>query len=327
MKFVVLPIEIGFSINNKVCYITQKIEDKSWAITGYSFLRNELELVDYYRTQVKPLSKKTEIGVERYNNYRNLQAFTGYYDVNTLNEYKKTRYFYHPVYSLKRNVYSAYDRSVTIDKSWKWDNSKAGGNAWGTVTVSKDEAQKNDPDLVADITLYGQFLAQLDSSLINEFDICFDRSAERLIKGATRRGEKFRENTDEDVARINVRFNTSSPDQARLVHTIGSNYRVNRSPDIKLTGKFNGNLTFRLRIPLEMLNLSPDMNEIGTFISLELKAKDGTDILLKDSDGDYEDPSSYARMIILDEGQFYGSVKTERFDELIKKLAENGILR
>ncbi|MGE5439626.1 MAG: hypothetical protein ACM3UR_07200, partial [Bacteroidota bacterium] len=218
MKFVVLPIEIGFSINNKVCYITQKIEDKSWAITGYSFLKNELALVDYYRTEVRPLNKKTDIGLERYNNYWNLQAFTGYYDVNTLNEYKKTNYFYHPVYSLKRNLYSGYDRSVSIDKSWLWDNSKAGGSpSWGTVTVSKDEAQKDDPEMVIDLTLNRSFLSGLDSLLLNELTICFDRSAERLIKGATRRGEKFRESADEDVARINISFNISSPSQARLV--------------------------------------------------------------------------------------------------------------
>lgn len=328
MKFVVLPIEIGFSINNKVCYITQKIVDKSWAITGYSFLRNELALVDYYRTEVKPLSKKTEIGLERYNNYKNLQAFTGYYNVNTLNEYKKTKYFYHPVYALKRNVYSGYDRSVAIDKSWLWDNSKAGGSpSWGTITVSKDEAQKDDPDMVIDVTLNRDFLSGIDSLSLNEMTICFDRSAERLIKGATRKGEKFRESSDEDVASIKVRFSTYNPGQASLIHTIGSNYRVKRSSDIKLTGKFTGGLTFRLRVPVEMLNLSPDMNEIGTFISLSLKSKDGTDILLKDSDGDYDDPSSYARMVLLNEGEFYGSVQTDKFDLLKKKLSENGILR
>ncbi|MGE5351164.1 MAG: hypothetical protein ACM3P0_03720 [Acidobacteriota bacterium] len=327
MKFVVLPIEIGFSINNKVCYITQKIEDKSWAITGYSFLKNELALVDYYRTEVRPLNKKTDIGLERYNNYWNLQAFTGYYDVNTLNEYKKTNYFYHPVYSLKRNLYSGYDRSVSIDKSWLWDNSKAGGSpSWGTVTVSKDEAQKDDPEMVIDLTLNRSFLSGLDSLLLNELTICFDRSAERLIKGATRRGEKFRESADEDVARINISFNISSPSQARLVTSIGSNYRVKRASEIKLAARNTGDLTFRLRLPMEMFNIAQNMNEIGTFISLALKAKNGSEMLLKDSDGDYDDPSSYARMILLRQGEYYGNVQTNRFDLLLKKLSENGIL-
>lgn len=326
MKFVVLPIEIGFSINNKVCYITHKIEDKSWAITGYSFVRNELALVDYYRTEVKPLNKKTDIGLERYNNYKNLQAFTGYYDVNTLNEYKKTKYFYHPVYDIKRNLYSGYDRGVSIDKSWLWNNTKESSPSWGTVTVSKDEAQKDDPEMIIDLTLNRSFLSGIDSLLLNEMTICFDRSAERLIKGATRRGEKFRESTDEDVARIQVSFNTSTPDKARLIHEIGSNYRIKRATDIKLTAKKTDDLTFRLKLPMEMLNLSPDMNEIGTFISLALKTKDGNDILLKDSDGDYDDPSSYARMVLLGDGEFYGNVQTNRFDLLIKKLSQNGIL-
>ncbi|MCU7491217.1 MAG: hypothetical protein HF300_06190 [Ignavibacteria bacterium] len=326
MKFVVLPIEIGFSISNRVCYITQKIEDKSWAITGYSFVKNELALVDYYRTQVKPLNKKTDIGLERYNNYRNLEAFTGYYDVNTLNEYKKTKYFYHPVYALKRNVYSGYDRSVAIDKSWLWDNSKPGlSPSWGNVTISQDETQKDDPEMVIDLTLNRNFLSGIDSLLLNELTICFDRSAERLIKGATRRGEKFRESADEDVARINVSFTASNPSQARIVTSIGSNYRLKRASEIRLSGKKSGDLTFRLRLPMEMLNIAPNMNEIGTFISLALKAKDGSDILLKDSDGDYDDPSSYARMVLLGEGEYYGNIQTNRFDLLLKKLSQNGI--
>ncbi|HEX2868564.1 MAG TPA: hypothetical protein VHO03_16090 [Ignavibacteriales bacterium] len=329
MKFYELPIEIGFSINNKVCYITQKVEDKSWAITGYSFLRNELALVDYYRTHVRPLNRKTDIGEERYNNYKNLQAFTGYYNVNTLNEYKKTKYFYHPVYRLKRNVYPGYARSVGIDKGWLWEeDSKPGaGQSWGQVTFSDDYSQKDDPELIIDIDLNSEFLTQADSLGMDEINICFDRSAERLIKGATRRGDKFRESLDEDAARINVQFNLSDPSQARLTNTIGSNYRVNRAADIKIAPKLeDGRFTFRLSLPLEMLNLPGSMSEVGTFISMAFKAKDGRDILLKDSDGDYDDPSSYARMIFLGEGEFYGSVDNNKFGELIKKLIRNGIL-
>ena len=92
LQFYELPIEIAFNISQNVCYITQKLEDKSWKIVGYSFYKNEFKLVDSYVTEVKSISRRFQFGEEDYINYSDLTSFTGYFDLNSIEQFKKTKF-------------------------------------------------------------------------------------------------------------------------------------------------------------------------------------------------------------------------------------------
>ncbi|MGE5401824.1 MAG: hypothetical protein ACM3S2_15595 [Ignavibacteriales bacterium] len=323
LEFFELPIEIGFSIAKNVCYITQKLRDRNWAITGYSFKKNELTLVDYYTTDVQNLGRKQEIGTENYDNYSNLQSFVGFYDVVTLNEFKKSTFFYHPVYDKKRNVYPGYGRNITVSDVWKWsDETPNSETHYGSVQFSRDGT-----DLLLELTLSRSFSSLLDTSSVNEIQLCFDRSTTRLLKapGQSRKGFRFRESIDEDVARFVMRFRMNQLSGTSIIPNIGKNFINPEAEDLKFSYDYSDDLILRFRVPLQMFNLSKESSEMGVFISAECKLKDGSTVLFRDTNGDYMDPSSYARLVFLEAGQHYGSVDNSKFSEIADKLRANGI--
>ncbi len=97
-----LPIEIAFNISKQVCYVTQKLEEKKWKVSGYTFYKNELKVVDLYSTDILPINKRWNVGEENYSNYTDLISFVGYFDLHSIEQFKKNKYFLFPVYNKKR---------------------------------------------------------------------------------------------------------------------------------------------------------------------------------------------------------------------------------
>lgn len=319
MEFVELPIEIGFSISKEVCFVTQKLKDKNWEITGYSFQHNELSIVDHYDTDVKNI-KKFQIGEEVYNNFKTLHSFVGYYDVSTLGDYKKNNFLYHPVYDRRRNLYESYTRSALIDNTWKWDvNDSDLTDIYGSLDLSKENGI-----LITDLRFNEDFLKKIDSSYTNSAQIFFDRSTKRL-DGIVKKNPKFRESIDQDIASVSLTFKISDMDNAGFSTNMGNNYSKSADESIKLSYIKDKDLICRVRIPISAFNISSKQNEMGVFFQIALKMKNGEKILLTNSNGYSEDPSSYGRILFLEDGEYYGSVDNYRFLELAKKLSTNGL--
>ncbi|MGE5683437.1 MAG: hypothetical protein ACM34K_21460 [Bacillota bacterium] len=321
LEFVELPIEIGFSISKEVCFITQKLKDKNWEITGYSFVHNELALVDHYDTDVKSI-KKFQIGEEVYNNYKTLHSFIGYYDVATLGDYKKNNFIYHPVYERRRNLYDSYRRAATIDNTWKWDiNDSDVTDIYGDINFSTENEK-----LIVDIRLNQKFLGTIDSSYQNSAKVFFDRAARRL-DGITRRTPKFRESIDEDIASVELSFRTSDMDNARFDNKWGSNFSRSGSDEISSGYIKDKDLICRIRVPIKDLNMLKNQKEMGVFVKLDLRLKNGQKLSLANSNGIAEDPSSYGALIFLGDEEYYGSVNNNKFSDVIRKLDSNGLIK
>lgn len=318
MEYFELPIEIGFSINKGTCYTTHKINDRSWTIVGVSFMRNEYSLVDLYKTDVFPLTKRNSIGKEDYHNYNDLSASAGYFDLNTLRDFKKNKFFSFPVYDLKRNVYTSYHSAVRVDNSWFWEDSLN-----ERIDIGEIEFRRDSGYIMFDMHLNKSALSLMAKNGTGKISIYFDRNTDRLSKGSVRK-PVFRTSLNDDTGFIEAVF---LPGTSALNIT-----------DVSFAGNFDkGKLAFiqpvasesehyRLRIPVELLNLPEGQNEAGIFIKLQIRTADGRTLELKSSNGYDYDPSSYGRLIMIDKGKYYGRVVNDKFRNLLEKTARNGII-
>jgi len=227
LDFVELPIEIGFSISNQTCFLTHKIKDKNWSITGYSYIRNELAVTDHYNTDVRSI-KRNLIGKEVYNNYQTLHSFEGYYDINTLNEIRKSYFLSHPVYERKRNIYNSFVRSSVINESWRWDDADTSVKMeYGRISFSREAGS-----LIIDLRLHEQFAKTLDSSSLQNISLFFDRTIKRS-PGYSRRIPEFRDKPDEETGSIDLTWSNIRPDSSELHANWGKSYNHEGKDDIR----------------------------------------------------------------------------------------------
>ncbi|MCX6149645.1 MAG: hypothetical protein NTX22_03870 [Ignavibacteriales bacterium] len=325
LEYFELPIEIAFSIAKNICYVTQKLEEKSWKITGYSFYKNEFSLVDKYITEVKKLNKKFQIGEENYSNYSNLNSFVGYFDLNSIEQFKKTSFYIMPVYDLERNIYKGFKRKIIIDDSWKWKDS-SNGNKYGEVFFAKDKDR-----LILDFRLYKSTLEKLDPNKNNFVEFYFDRSKEKILEkvsaGLIKKIPKFRSTIDENIFNLTFTFNLKQANLFRLESNIGKTYNISYKDKIKFDSDLDSSFHTRISIPIAIFNLPAGEKYLNNFILLNFALKDGNNLFLQNSDGSETDPSSYSRLEFIGNDYYYGLIKNNKFKLLMEQMIENAVVQ
>ena len=326
MEFVDLPIEIAFNISHEVCYITQKLEEKSWKIIGYSFYKNELKLVDQYFTDVKQPNRRLQFGEENYTNYSNFSSFIGYFDLNSIEQFKKTNYFIFPVYDLKRNIYNGYIRKIIINDSWEWRKDSNIVKRFGTISFSKDNDR-----LIADLKFDKSIIETLDTVKENIIDFYFDRSNERYLEKSPinfgKKIPKFRNSVDEDISHFSIIFKLDGSSPSRLEYQLGKNFNFIYKDKIRYEVFRDSSYNIQISIPINIFNKKYPGKEINNLISLTLYTKQGDVIKLKSSDGSEKDPSSYSKLVIISTDDYFGHILNNKFQLLQHKNLENGIIK
>jgi hypothetical protein len=316
-----LPIEIGFNIANQVCFITHKIKDYSWTITGYSFLHNEFSLIDFYKTDVNPVNKKLSVGKEEYENYHDLNSFIGFYSPVTLKEFRKDQYLVNPVYDLKRNIYKGFKEKLLIDKSWFSGETNSLSDSCGSLFFVKDSGK-----VFLNLVLKDKLLVSSDSIIANNLMVCLDRSDTRLIENKTAKEPIFREGFDDDIGRIEVNYNLNDLKNPVMSTRLGDNFNTDEIDSIRVKLIKDKNLIISLGIPLQVFNIPADQNRLGVFLSLTFRLKNGSQLTLSNSKSTADDPLTYGRLVLVNNEEYYGVIRNYKFNKLTEKLYLNGLI-
>lgn len=319
LKYFELPIEIGFSISKNVCYITHKLKDRSWKITGYTFNRNEFSFYDLYETDVVHYSRRSEVGEENYINYENMNGFNGYFDLSDVNQLRKSKYFIFPVYDLKRNIFKGYKHKFHLDNYWFWDSTKA------PMDIGVFQLSTSGDYLNMDFKLYDSVFQKIDFTKENSLQFYFDKSGEKIIKNSARlikRTPVFRENVDDKIGSITVNINEDSSKEIMNV-SLPQGYSKENLKSIKFVHGLRGK--YRLQIPLKILDIPEGNNELPAFIQFTFTTKDKNQITLRSGDGDITDPVSYGKLVFIHEEKYYTVLQNVKFAQLIAKFEKNGL--
>jgi hypothetical protein len=326
LEFVDLPIEIAFNISNEVCFITQKLKEKSWKIIGYSFFKNELKLVDLYFTDVQQPNKRLQFGEENYTNYSELLSFIGFFDLNSIEQFKKNNYFIFPVYDLKRNIYTGYKKKISINDTWKWEKDSNMINNYGNISFSRDKEK-----IIVDLVLNKSFIQKIDPFKENIIDFYFDRSNERYSDKIPinfgKKAPKFRNSIDDNISHFSIIFKMNVPNTSRMEYQLGNEYNFSYKNKIKYDVISDSSYKIKLSIPINIFNKKNPDREINNFVSLTLFSKEGGVLKLKSSDGSETDPSSYSKMVIINKDDYFGNIVNNKFHLLQQKNFLNGIIK
>ncbi len=316
LKFHELPVEIGFSIENQICFLTHKIADRNWEIKGYTFLKNEFAEYDFYETDKLNLKKNIIVGEEKYTNFKTLQGFNGFFDINTLKELKKISFVNLPVYDLKRNVYKGFKRSVEITDDLQWkDEDNFEEKVYGKIHAAKTENA-----LLLTIDLSEIQISEIDSVNPVKYEIYFDRSLER-VKLQKRNKIGFRENADAESGGLEIDyFPFMNNFEVKL--NFGKSFSINKD-EVQID--FENFRELKIQIPLDQI-LPAKRNSLGFFTSINIPLKGKENLILKNSNGNSKDPSSYGRLIFIDRNEYFGKIVTGKFEKLILQMKNNAIL-
>lgn len=320
LKYVITPLEIGFSISKNACFITHKAYELSWTIKGFSFFNNEYSEVDVYETDTLKLKKNSYIGVENYLNYQTLSSFKGYYDLNDLKEKHKYEFITIPVYDFRRNIYKKYPKKFRLNQFLKFSSDTASNYRifdFGSFETAKDGQYLR---IQARIDTLIAFTGRPDKSLsIKAF---FDLNGSDLIYNVKKKAKLFRDSLDDNVFGVEVLF---AGDE--IVKTNFYNKEIFPQAEIrkiKITKNKAEALELELSIPLSMLKYDGEAQDtVRSFISFEFFRNDET-IALKNTAGSYNNPVSYGKLIFIEKDKNFGVLSNYRFSELIKKLKLNG---
>jgi hypothetical protein len=109
-----IPIEVGFTIEKCVCFMTSKLAEYNWLIRGYTFWKGAFMLVDQYETKrlTSNEGKHVHLGLETYSNYRNLLSNENLFNPNSNKSYEKIDFYTLPAYRKGGAVFR--DFSTTI---------------------------------------------------------------------------------------------------------------------------------------------------------------------------------------------------------------------
>ena len=86
LQFSVLPIEIGFNIQNSECNVTHKLDEEYWEIKSYSVVNGNIKLIGYYES-------KNETTIEFLHNGATIKLFpyTGWHTGKTIKDGRGVR--------------------------------------------------------------------------------------------------------------------------------------------------------------------------------------------------------------------------------------------
>ncbi|MEK6571527.1 MAG: hypothetical protein AABZ61_09165, partial [Bacteroidota bacterium] len=116
-----IPIEVGFTIEQGICFMTSKERDHHWFITGYTYRKGSFLLVDRFEVgrQLVGPEGKAEIGHEIYDNYLTLASRESFFNVANGKLFLAAHYYTFPVYRTERRLLPDFVTTLT-DTSGKY---------------------------------------------------------------------------------------------------------------------------------------------------------------------------------------------------------------
>jgi hypothetical protein len=346
LEFYDVPIEIGFTIDNGVCYTTQKKGSNNWAISGYTYRDGNFFMVDLYESSRKPVrgSGSPEIGYETTMNYRTLKTTEHYYSLGSEKTFLSTEYYTFPAYPIERNIrpflyYVVRDTAAKYCVSGQ-ENLRGRSDAGFESAVFFDDAFLYFFAWVIDDTVVTGTQQWNDRDHIQ---LWFDMNQSGKLLGGKSSSPNFRLSPDSSVFMVAI-APTAAEDDPQIV-------RVNFISDTSLTGADSmpvgmsrrraveeirvlsdrtiDGYALRVRIPFEFFGGSEPLRKpIGfSFVLHDIDGQDSTARVTELSTSLFKEwnPSTFGVLRMMCDNNYYGEVIDLNMAEMIRKLSNVGI--
>jgi hypothetical protein len=328
-----IPIEVGFTVEHDVCFMTSKEQDHHWFITGYTFHNGSFVLVDRFEVGRRSIGGGgTEIGYEVYNNYETLASRESFFNVSNGKLFLGAQYYTFPVYRVGRRPLPDFVTSLQ-DTSGKYfvggkDNWRGPRDLGFSAGVVYDDS-----------ALYCHFRVIDDSLVVGTRDVAdddcvslwFDLKASRM-NASSGTAPNFRLQPDSSVMSISISpgdFRARRPRVALLLHKEPSELQQHGINSISVTStKRVDGYELMARIPFSLFDLVKPPSVLG--FTAEVNDVDGSNGDLRrtriaTSDLRDWDPSTFGVLRFIPEHASYGEVRNLSIEDLLLRLRDVGI--
>jgi hypothetical protein len=346
LEFYDVPIEIGFTIENGVCYTTQKKGNNNWTISGYTYRDGNFFLVDEYESSRKSVRRTggSEIGYETTMNYRTLKTTEHYYHLGTEKSFLSLEYYTYPAYPIERNI-RPFLFYVVCDTATKY--CIAGREYWrGRADAAFESAVFFDDAFLYFFTWVIDDTVEIGSRQWNDCDhvqLWFDLNQAGKLTGGKSSSPNFRLSPDSNVFMIavapvagendsqKVRVYTapdSSPPEAAIIPE-GTGCRKAIDDIRVLSDRTIDGYALRIRIPFELFGgIESLRTPTGfTFVLHDIDGHDSTAGVTELATSLFKEwnPSTFGVLRMMFDNTCFGEVLDLNTAEMIRKLAAVGV--
>lgn len=333
--FVELPLEIGVSIRDNACFVTQKNKQYDWVIRGYRFDNGSIIHLDEYKTK-----RVGALTYQSYRNFQNLKNYDKYFNTNSGKIQFFSEYMTVPSYYRGRLVYKGYKSETDCDDI---NYVPIGAYFWkGTQDLSFSVSSAYDEQyLYMTVTV-------VDDAVVGQVcDTCFNDNIELwldLFNGGknsnrlwTAKGDdvKFREKADSGIFCFEINpgdfLDRQASVKVRTSDKLDAVRKLN-TKNIKIVSDLTDDgYIVKFKIPFVLLGI-----DIANMTSIQ---EYGCSVIVNDIDNEFrpeektvhgmsifnpEKPSTYGSLLIIPNKQWYGETENIYKEEIHKTLLEWG---
>lgn len=330
-----IPLEVGFTIENGVCFMTTKLGEYNWLIRGYTYYNGSFILVDRYEaTRLFPsVAKRRQVGYESYINYRNLLSNENFFNAVNNSGYAKLDYYAYPAYRKGRAIFEDYATAVvdTTDKfilagreHWKGasDVSFTSRAYYDSSAICFSMEVIDDSVVTADVNPDGNDYVQL----------WFDCGAGHKVEVPEDSGVTFRDKPDSTLYSLTIslgNFSTEKP-KVKLISKSGlSDLQLRELSEMEVTVERLANgYTVDIRIPVRVFGITSLARPLG-FTAVVHDADSALDpgdvTIMATSKLEPWNPLSLGVLRFVPDGEYFGEVTNLVLPLLLARIAAVGL--
>jgi hypothetical protein len=334
-NYIDLPLEVGATIKNGVCYVAQKLGASNWKMNGFQVFNGSLIFKeDFY-------SRKFEyFTVDNSVDYFTLQNTEKVFENTKGTEKYLRKYFVIPSYNRGRLIFNGFNNTVKVDDvdfvnkgAFYWNGPK---DCYFEATSAYDEEYlyfqvKVYDDIVTNKTCnncFGDYVsiwfdAQYAGDTIDHFHI---NEKDLIVNNKPSNGVYNFQIFPGDFIDIPPFVNAYSNDLVTSLQQISASH-------IKVSSnKFDGGYVVKIRIPYDILDIDPT-NFTNSFynISCSIEVHDidnefrpEEETIIATSQFDQTNPSTYGKLLFIPNNNWYGLCKNIYKQDILQTLLEFG---
>jgi hypothetical protein len=334
VRYFEIPIEVGFTIEHGICYMTSKEKEHHWFITGYTYHSGSFVLVDRFEVGRQSLGADStaEIGHEIYDNYQTLASKESFFNVSNGKLFLGAQYYTFPAYRNRRKPLPDYVTTLHDTSGKYFISGKENWRGPKDLSFSANLAY-DDSSLDCLINVIDDSLA-VGGSEVTEGDcvsLWFDLKANR-INPSSGAAPNFRLQPDSNVMLMSISPGDYRAKRPRLDLILRKDPTDQQQHAIKsisvLSTKRPDGYSLRVRIPFSLfgdskppgvLGFTLDVNDVDRNNGGASKTRLGTS-QLRDWD-----PSTFGILRFIPERGTYGEVRNLFIETLLKRIRDIGI--
>lgn len=336
-SFVDIPMEVGFVIKNKTCFITQKYKQFNWSITGYTFDNGILMKRDEFVTK-----KLGELTRETYTNYINSEFNDRYILTKNGDEKLNRTYCMIPSYYRGKLIYKGYTGKVTVSRV---ENVPEGAYYWsGDDDLSYEISSAYD-----DENMYFTLKVNDDQIVVQKCDTCIADFMDVWINvnefgvlndslGAVS-GTKisFQNKADSGIYKLSIYPGNFTDIPAYVKVSTNDELDVSQKADARsiraISNYTDKGYVVKFKIPFSTLGIDffeptdSKFYQLGFTVSVtdydnEFRPEEYT--VMTSSPLSPFDPSTYGKLIIVPREQWWGESSNIYNEDIIRNLLDYG---